>query len=923
MLSLLGRFIRNSFMKTKKHKIKVQPKDYLSGFVVDLRSEDKKGGMNKRHQDDQSDRIFISKNENILKSDSVKPKNQLSEARFGEENRKKNSFFISQTNNSISQDGKRKKGPFFYILKKTFLFSIFFFLFKIIWSIIWFFLEWLIDIFKFIKKNIFFIKTTKKITPPKLPLKFSSSNFNDKKKDFKKNNFVYTVSSNIKNISKKKKKRALWFFILVLFLIIVPFKIFNYYFLIKNNSIKSNVVQYSTNGVENFLLASNSFSDLDLSSAQKNFLQAGQNFLLLDEELKKVDEFIIFLASFSKNKEIKLASESKNIAKLGLHIASAGDNFSLAVNGLLQFFSNPQKSGSESFSDFYYYGKKTENDIKKANKYLKKIKISSVPEEYRQQFLEIREKFEIIEKNFSSFLKIAPGLQDFLGIDSDRRYLVVFQNNSELRATGGFIGSYALIDLKNGKINNIEIPSGGSYDTEGGMQVLVEAPRPLQLVKPVWYFWDANWWPDWKMSAKNLMWFYEKSGGSSVDGVISLTPDVLGDILKVIGPVDLTEKYGVVVDADNFWEIIQEIVEVIGQPELFQDKDLKTDILSRVSLDNNLASSSREVVEDLNLNDPIEGNIESNASDTDQFLRNEPKKIIGDLMVEIMDKFSHDFSQELLVKTLKILENNLSQKNILLYFSNSQIQEEAENRLWAGRINESPLDYLMIVYSNIAGGKTDKVIDSNFSLTTIIEEDGSIINHLIINRKHLGAKQELFTGVRNVNWLRIYVPLGSSLISAKGFSQPDSIYFKKPEDFYQKNDVLEKSENRAEIDLLSGTKIYQEANKTVFANWSMIDPGQEDIIEIKYKLPYNFNNEFSNIPQNNFFNLLKQEKIFNYSLLWQKQPGSGDNNFTFNLINKLGQDVFWFHPENISRKDNSLFLSDKLEFDKYLAIVFK
>jgi len=93
------------------------------------------------------------------------------------------------------------------------------------------------------------------------------------------------------------------------------------------------------------------------------------------------------------------------------------------------------------------------------------------------------------------------------------------------------------------------------------MTVSVKAPEPLWLVNPLWHFWDANWWPDWPTTAKNLMWFYEKSGGSTVDGVVTFTPTVVEKLLDITGPIDMSEEYGVIIDSNNFWETTQKIVE--------------------------------------------------------------------------------------------------------------------------------------------------------------------------------------------------------------------------------------------------------------------------------------------------------------------------------------------------------------------------
>lgn len=898
--SNLAHIFRTVFMEVKKHKIKISSDGQTSGFVLDLRLE------KKREEKDKNNLASKKIDKNIsFELKKFQDKEPLVSSEDLKQNIRKHLFPVE----NIKDKKNSKLRIFFLRLKKTFLFPIFIFFFKVGRAIIWFFVDWVIDIYYFFRNGF----------------RFQSRNQENIK--VKKTAFPKPVIR-VNTFSARKRKKTIWLFALILLLLVIPFKIFSYYRLATEEQTKDKLLQYSSSGIDNFVSASRQMSELDLSQAQKNFFQAGENFLLLDEELKKIDEFIILLASFSGDEKIKLASESKKIAKIGIHLALAGDNFSLAIDSLLGAFAEGEPDVDQKFSDFYYYTTKAEKDFKNVNKYLGRIKESSLPENYREQFIDIKNKSEVLEKNLADLIRILPGLKDFLAINSDKRYLVVFQNNAEMRATGGFIGSYALVDLKKGKIKNIEIPAGGSYDTEGGMRVIMESPQPLHIVKPIWYFWDANWWPDWKMSAQNLMWFYEKSGGPSVDGVISLTPDVLADVLRVIGPVDMTEKYGVVIDSENFWEIMQEIVEVIGQPEIYQDKNLKTDILQRVSTGTPLLTAkTKQEIEAVKDNEEIQATKDNeeikDGEEPELFLRNEPKKIIGDLMSRILDEFSSNFNRELLVSTLGIMEKNLTRKNILLYFNNSKMQTEVENRSWAGRVKDAPLDYLMVVNSSVAGGKTDYFINNDFSLEVDIAEDGSIINKLTIKRHHQGSKGDLFSGQRNVNWQRIYVPLGSSLISASGFSSLDPKHFKVIEGDYEKNEILESSENKAEIDLLSHTRIYQESDKTVFANWNIVDPGEESIIEITYKLPYDFYSLLQSQESGIMAKLFPPDPSWNYSLLWQKQAGASASDLMVNFSSDLKLDPVWTYPENLSGNFSEIKFKNVLDSDRYFVIMLK
>ncbi|PKM91434.1 hypothetical protein CVU82_02455 [Candidatus Falkowbacteria bacterium HGW-Falkowbacteria-1] len=895
----------------KKHNIKVFSEDYSSDFVVDLRS-----GVNNSKQD--------TKNKKDL---------------FRENNKERESDF---SHNFLS----RRKGRAIKIIKfnknkfeRTLFYPFWLFLFKIAKSIYCFFFDWIVDIIKFLNRIKIFRFFKRVILFPffvifnifKSTAVFIVKFFSFKiklprikfKRLFKKNknhkivNFDYLKTKQLPLFRPKKGKRIKSFLLFFLFLLFLAsiFKIINYYNLYKGSGLKDDLMNYSMAGVESFSSGSKAVSVFDFYKAYNKFSEAGENFKIVDQELKKVDELLIFLSFFSNNQEVKALSQSKNISKVGLYLSSLGNDLTLSFNSLFSFFAD--KNNKSDFADFSFYIKKSFNDLKKTNSYLNKINIAAVPDSYSSDFVYLKDNFKILEKNFSNFVNSLDALRDFLGVDSDKRYLLVFQNNSEMRASGGFIGSYAIIDIKNGKIDKVEIPAGGSYDTQGGMKTLIESPKPLHLVKPLWYFWDANWWPDWKVSAQNLMWFYEKSGGSSVDGVISFTPEVLEDLLSVLGEVDLSEKYGVVINSENFQDILQEVVEFIGNPELYGTEKPQNDLLAEND------EGEDYLYSESSLSNSANANLVENDFDLYQFEQNKPKEIIGDLFDVLLERLTSDIDNEKLLSVFELLVNDLNKKNILLYFQNDDLQKFVEDYSWAGRVKETSCDYLMIVDTNIAGGKSDRFLEKNYSLLTEIKEDGSVVNKLRIERDRSDEEWSMFSGLRNVDWLRVYVPLGSKLIKAYGFSRPDEKYFKNSEIYFEKNEIVENGENKAEIDLSSGLRIYQELDKTVFANWTMTDLGQLSVIEIEYELPYNVffqSDSASSIFQNIFSS---KDNINKHCLLWQSQPGSNNASFNYSFYNNSGFPLVWAYPKSDSDNSEVSKYGGGFDADEYFSFILK
>jgi hypothetical protein len=662
------------------------------------------------------------------------------------------------------------------------------------------------------------------------------------KKDFKKK------EPNLDN----NKFKSLFHFFIILLILVLPFKIMASFNIFDIKSLEERVINNSKSAIYNLITAGSEISELNMVAANNRFASAGSDFLKISEDTEFVNDAILSLASFSSDPKLKLAAESKKFIKIGLIGSNLGQELTAALSSLNVNDGN----WITILDDFSAHGKKSLSYARELNKELKKINVNNLPEEYRSIFIEISSKAEKIPESLSLIVENTNELKTFLGSGRDKRYLLIFQNNAEMRGSGGFLGGYALVDFREGKIRNMEVPGGGSYDTEAGLTESIKAPEPLWLVNPRWHFWDANWWPDFPTTAKNLMWFYEKSDGPSVDGVISFTPSVVEKLLTVTGPIDMTKDYGVVIDANNFWQQVQ----------LTTERE-------------HVIKKNPDVVSHLPVGE-----------------ENKPKKIIGDLLNKMVEILPSKLNKENLVKLFSITEDSLSSKQVMFYFKDSNLQSKISERNWAGEMIKAPLDYLMVVNTNIAGAKTDKVITEDITQDINILEDGSVVSTVTITRKHNALKNEPLVGVRNVNWLRVYVPFGSQLISSSGFSIPDEKYFEKPNESWLDNEFILETEGKSRT-TNDGVKIYEENGKVVFANWSMVDPGNTSVVVLSYKLPFNIFSEkrISNNFLTRLNSWLNNEKniFYEYSLLIQKQPGSENQSLLINLNKPESKEIIW------------------------------
>jgi hypothetical protein len=135
--------------------------------------------------------------------------------------------------------------------------------------------------------------------------------------------------------------------------------------------------------------------------------------------------------------------------------------------------------------------------------------------------------------------------------ESSENWVVMFQNSTELRPTGGFTGSYALVELSSGTIHEIQVED--IYDADGQVTRFREAPPGVAeytsgdngLRLP-----DANWWPDFPTSARAQLDFLAQAGKRNLGGLVALNVSLLEDILRITGPIALPD-YQTELNADN------------------------------------------------------------------------------------------------------------------------------------------------------------------------------------------------------------------------------------------------------------------------------------------------------------------------------------------------------------------------------------
>ncbi len=298
-----------------------------------------------------------------------------------------------------------------------------------------------------------------------------------------------------------------------------------------------------------------------------------------------------------------------------------------------------------------------------------------------------------------------------LGWDKPMTYLVFFQNSAELRPTGGFWGSYAVVTLDKGKLVTFKTDDIYNLDKKVvGSLVMPEAPAPLRQYLKVqrWYLRDANWSPDFPTSARQALDFYKREGGiERLDGVVGVTPDLFTDFLRLLGSVEVA---GQIFTPENAVEQLEYFVQVGYRTEGIA-KDQRKDVLYPLA-----------------------------------------QTIIRRLI---------DKSPLVWFNVYTILEKALVRRDLQMYLVNPQLEQELFGRGWAGEIKTAPGDYLMVVDANLSALKTDPKVQREISYELGSDWQATAT----IRYRHLATQADWRT-TDYKTYLRVYVPKGSKLKSS-------------------------------------------------------------------------------------------------------------------------------------------------------------
>ncbi|MCH8205918.1 MAG: DUF4012 domain-containing protein [Chloroflexi bacterium] len=446
--------------------------------------------------------------------------------------------------------------------------------------------------------------------------------------------------------------------------------------------------------------------------------------------------------------------------------------------------------------------------------------------------------------------RIAPHGRALLAGDGVRRYLVLGQSSDELRATGGFVSAVWLVTFEDGGLADVKYQDSVRVDDWERLALYPKAPLGLDehMNAWVWLLRDVSWDPDFPTTAATAEDMYAIGQRQDVDGVVAI----------------------------NQWTLLK-LVEALGsipQPE------------------------ADEPVTPRNLLGVLE-------EGTDRYGR-----AYMDLVLQgVLDRLNQPTSMPTLMRLASALHDTLRKRETLLYFDDPALQALARDLRWDGRVRQDSSDYLYVVDSNVGWNKVDRNIQRDISYLVDLRRGARPRVSLTLGyQNHSGpdspacepqwrSRDTDYGAFKNAcywNFLRVYVPQGSTVLSTTPLTLP---------------------ELSVSVEIGRGAPgqdtgaVSSSHDRLVFSGLATIEAGARGEVTLVYDLPASV--------------VKREDGTITYRLLVQKQPGVRERNLSLDLILPEGFDLVESSHPTVYSSDSRVGLSLVVTEDTLIDLKFR
>lgn len=532
------------------------------------------------------------------------------------------------------------------------------------------------------------------------------------------------------------------------------------------------------------MAAKESFESAQVAIQDENFEQAFQNIIdargHFEEANDKFDNVRIFGLFPQIKEDIQVADELLDAAEsLSIGLATLA-TLAQEVNAIAGGESSFEEVTPDQKEHILRVLAEAPPDLQgaKANMELallliERMDTEDIHPELKKVIDTIQKEVPVLETVINNAIPAVETIPWVMGYQDERVYMLLLQNNNELRATGGFPGTIGFLKITNGEI--IDFYTDNVYNVDDLLEKKKDvAPAPEPILKHTGtkkeVLRNINWEPDFPTSAKAARDKYFEAGApeQTIDGVIAIDLHFIQDLIELIGPI---EADGNTYTAENFFELLQYEVEFAYY--------------------------------------------EKGISDADR------KEVINTISEEMQEKL-FNLPRNQLSTLWEIFERNSDERHIQMYVDDEITQNLLLEQGWTGEMKPYDGDYFAIIDSNLAALKTDAKMERNIDYT-VTEENGEYYGTLSMN--YFNTTEEItkiYTRYRTHT--RFYLPLGSEIVSHSGFVTGDRLQNGQPTD----PEVSEVT-----FDTPSGGTV----SYSVAEGFIAVEPQAFEQVTVKYKLP--------------------------------------------------------------------------------------
>lgn len=392
-------------------------------------------------------------------------------------------------------------------------------------------------------------------------------------------------------------------------------------------------------------------------------------------------------------------------------------------------------------------------------------------------------------------------------------YLVLIQNEDEIRATGGFITAAAMVSVHNGEIISFSVKDSYAVDDLTRPYALSPWQMDKYLGEDTLTFRNSNWSPDFPTSA---MWAEHLNAYTSaqlVDGVIAIDQEAIRILLSAIEPLN---------------------VEGIEEP---------------ITSEN--VHSWLRTMKDIN---------------RQQLGWRERKAFIAPLAEAMMAQILDAPDVSSMESVAKALVTALEERHVLVHMDDAELAALIASLGWDGAVRPKNGDYLMVVDSNVGWNKVNAVVQSEITYLvdlTDLDAPQSTVTLRYINptkgtddclHGHYFDPDSTYQDYIERcywNYLRVYTRKEAKLVDAK-------VYFTPTKWFYRGEYIL------PSVDILDNSGVYDENPEGLqgYGSLLVLPLDQDRQTRFEFALPEEIVIRSTG------------DELYRYQLYIQKQPGT-------------------------------------------------